>query len=119
MNEQNNLDKRVHRSMNRLAKWRSVFAGWQLGTRPLGDPECDAVRDHREATLILRAEVTALTKLLIDAQVFTEGEHAKALADEAELLSKDMERKFPGMRATDEGIQYDKRAVQTMKNWKP
>lgn len=50
-------------ALNRLAKWRTVFAGWQLGTRARGDPESDAVRDHREATIMLRAEVNALTAL--------------------------------------------------------
>lgn len=34
--------------LNVVCKWRSLFAGWQLGTRPKGDPESDAVRDHRE-----------------------------------------------------------------------
>jgi hypothetical protein len=40
-------------ALERLAKWRTLFAGWQLGTRPKGEPESDAVRDHREATLML------------------------------------------------------------------
>ena len=49
--------------INRLTKWKMVFAGWQLGTRPVGDPECDAVRDHREVTILLRAEITTLLAL--------------------------------------------------------
>jgi hypothetical protein len=51
-------------ALNRVAKWRGLFAGWQLGTRPKGDPECDAVRDHREITILLRVEASALTRLL-------------------------------------------------------
>ena len=46
-----NLAQRCYEACNRLTKWRSVFAGWQLGTRAKGDPECDAVRDHREVTI--------------------------------------------------------------------
>ena len=42
------------RMFNRLCKWRTVLTGWQLGTRAKGDPEGDAVRDHREVTLLLR-----------------------------------------------------------------
>lgn len=60
------LNQMVFEAMNKLAKWRSIFAGWQLGTRAKGDPESDAVRDHREATILLRAEVNALTACLIE-----------------------------------------------------
>ena len=113
------LQQKFDQAMNRLAKWRSVFAGWQLGTRPLGDPECDAVRDHREVTIMMRAEHNAMLKLLTDRGVFTIEDFQKAMIDEGELLHKDYERKFPGMKATDMGIEYDARAVETMKNWRP
>ncbi len=106
-------------ALNHLAKWRSVFAGWQLGTRPIGDPECDALRDHREATMILRAEVSALTSLLVAKGVITVAEWTEALVKEAEQLSADYEQLFPGMRATDLGIEMDERAAQTMRGWKP
>jgi hypothetical protein len=65
--------ERTFRALNILTKWRTIFAGWQLGTRPKGDPECDAVRDHRELSMILRAEVTAFTGLLREKGVFTDG----------------------------------------------
>jgi hypothetical protein len=105
------------RNLNRLAKWRSLFAGWQLGTRPIGDPECDAVRDHREATIIQRAELSALTGLLIEKGVFTAEEFGVVLAHEADQLSQDYERRFPGVKATDIGLEMDGRAAQTMKGW--
>lgn len=56
----------VNRILQKLCKWRSVFAGWQLGTRPDTDAECQAVRDHREVTMLMRAELSALTALLIE-----------------------------------------------------
>ena len=103
-----------------LCKWRSVFAGWQLGTRPKGDPECDAVRDHREVTMILRAEVTAIAALLIEKGIFTEDEFKFQVDFEAGWLSKQYEYKFPGMKATEVGIEYDaKVAAETMKGWRP
>lgn len=105
------------RSLNRLAKWRALFAGWQLGTRVIGDPECDAVRDHREATIFHRAELSALTGLLIKKGVFTAEEFDAALAREADQLSQDFELRFPGVKATDIGLQMDERAVKTMKGW--
>lgn len=105
---------------NRLTKWRQVFASWQLGTRSDTDPECKAVKDHREVTLLLRAEKSAIINLLIEKGVFTEDEFLKALTTEAGLLSKALETSFPGLRATDYGIEYDvKVAAETMKNWKP
>jgi hypothetical protein len=108
------------RVLNTLAKWRSVFAGWQLGTRPNTDPECQAVRDHRELTMLLRAEVNALTKLLLDAGVITPRALTEQVIVEAEYLSKSYERKFPGMSATPDGIAYSlPEAVETMKGWLP
>ncbi len=109
-------------SLNRLCKWRSVFAGWQLGTRPSSDPECQAVRDHREVTILLRAEVSALTGLLIKNGVFTAEEFSAAMAAEADLLSDDYSRRFRGMRATNDGIQMDLAVMQehgTMAGWLP
>lgn len=107
-------------ALNRLAKWRSVFAGWQLGTRPLGDPESDAVRDHREVTILLRAEMSALAVLLVRRGVFTVEEWQTALGEEAEQLNQDYARRFPGFVATDDGMELDaQRAARTTKGWRP
>ncbi len=106
-------------TLNKLCKWRSVFAGWQLGTRIKGDAECDAVRDHREVTILLRAEVNALTGLLLKKKLFTETEWIEALKAEAELLDKDYERKFPGITTSLLGTIYSKEAQETVKNWRP
>jgi hypothetical protein len=113
------LQQKFEATLNRLVKWRSVFAGWQLGTRSINDSECQAVRDHREVTILMRTEISAMIKLLTDKGFFTVEEFQKGMIEEAELLSKDYERKFPGMKATDVGIQYDSRASETMKHWKP
>jgi hypothetical protein len=112
------LEQRFLKAMNQLSKWRAVFAGWQLGTRPKGDPECDAVRDHREVTILLRVETTVLAKLLIDKGICTLEEIQQAAIEEAGLLEKDYEKRFPGIRAFEDGIQYDRRAIETMKHWK-
>lgn len=97
----------VMTKLNQLAKWRMVFASWQLGTRADTDGECQAVRNHREATIMLRAEVSALTGLLIDKGIFTFEEFDQALGVEADRLSQDYAAKFPGFTATDEGIAMD------------
>lgn len=110
---------RTMRALNILGKWRTLFTGWQLGTRPKGDPEGDAVRDHREVTILLRAEISALTGLLIEKRVFTHNQWLAALEKEAELLSADYERRFPGVTAHEHGLTLDKRTLPWMKGWKP
>jgi hypothetical protein len=109
--------------VNRLAKWCVLFAGWQLGTRYKGDPECDAVRDHREATILLRAEVSALVGLLVEKGVFSLEEWTHALGHEADLLNEDYARRFPGVTASVEGLIFDgARVVEIdswMSGWKP
>jgi hypothetical protein len=106
-------------ALERLGKWRSIFAGWQLGTRPNDDPECQAVRDAAEARLMLRAEVTAVVNLLTERGVFTEDEWFAQLAIEADMLSLTLEERFPGVRATDTGLDIDARAAEWMAKWKP
>jgi len=109
-------------ALNRLAKWRTLFAGWQLGTRPKGDPECDAVRDHREVTILLRAEMSAMAGVLLRKGLITEAEWTAALEREANDLSRDYAARFPGVEATDLGLSMDTRRIGRegwMRGWKP
>lgn len=91
-------------STNVLAKWRRVFMWWQLGKRDKGDPEGDAVADHREVTMLMRTELNALAALLIQKQVFTAMEFTAQVEVEAEHLSETYSQKFPGLIATPDGI---------------
>lgn len=110
----------VSRTLNRLAKWRAHFAGWQLGTRLSGDPESEAVRDHREVSMIMRVELSAIAGLLIKKGVISQEELQAMLVLEAEQLEKAYERRWPGARATDEGMAYDvSQALVWMQRWKP
>jgi hypothetical protein len=110
--------ERTLRALNILAKWRVLLTGWQLGTRPKGDPEGDAVRDHREATILLRAESNALKTLLLAKGLITMDEWQKALEEEAVAANADFERRFPGVSAHEEGLTFDKRVLPWMKGWK-
>jgi hypothetical protein len=112
----NNVDN----ALQKLTKWRSVFAGWQLGTRSIEDAECQAVRDHREVTMLMRAELNALTWLLIDKKIFTPEEFTERVGIEAGLLDKDYEEKFPGISTSLVGVHYKMpEAAITMKGWRP
>lgn len=110
----------LQRALNKLCKWRSVLTGWQLGTRTLNDPEAQAVRDHRDATMMLRVEVTSLVSLLIEKKVFTVEEWSSMMEQEAGYLDKLYEAKFPGMQTTEFGVEYTlPAAAETMRGWKP
>jgi hypothetical protein len=107
-------------AFEKLAKWRQVFAGWQLGTRLKGDPESEAVRDHREVTMFLRCEVNALTRILLEKGVISEPQLSRIMAEEAAALDAQYEKKFPGMKSTPYGIDYDLAvAAKTMAGWRP
>lgn len=116
-----NRDELAHAmmaAMNRLAKWRTVFTGWQLGTRSKEDPEAQAVSDTREAIMLLRAEVSALSNLLIEANVFTFERFATQIITECDELERLYEKKFPGFKATDFGLNVNTQlAAETTKTW--
>ena len=91
-------------ALEKLAKWRKFFASWQLGTAPAADGEYKAVAHHRELSILLRAEQTAVTGLLIRKGIFTQEEFQCALEAEAKLLDHDYEGSFPGWRSTAHGM---------------
>jgi hypothetical protein len=94
----------TNRALNRLCKWRSVLAGWHLGTRSQDAPGVQAMRSLMEFRLILRAEVNTIAVLLIDKGVFTHDEYNAQLTIEADVHERRMQQDFPGYRATDEGM---------------
>jgi len=96
--------QRVTASLNRLAKWRSRFAGWHLGTRPDTDGPTRAFRDLHEARLLQRAELSAMSRLLQEKGVYTLDEWLSAVATEADALNELLSDRFPGVRATDNGL---------------
>lgn len=125
---QSNQDNRDIRFMNiydealqRVCKWRTVFVSWQLGTRMKGDPEAEALKDHREATILLRCEVSALANLLIKKGVFTAEELTRTVAEEAEHLNLAHEKLFPGFTAHLDGIHIDldQGGADTMRKFTP
>lgn len=112
--------ERMQRAANRLTKWRSIFAGWQLGTRPVGDPESDAVRDHRELTMLLRAEVNGLIQILLTKGIVTPDELDAIFAEEFDHLADAYAQRFPGISATLAGMRFQMpEAANTMKGWRP
>lgn len=114
------MRRETFRALNKLAKWRTLLTGWHMGTRPKGDAASDSYRDLQEFRLILRVEVSALTRLLIDKGVFTEDEFDRAMEMDARLLDQALADKFPGVTATEEGLQLNPAEINQagwMKGW--
>ncbi|HEU4580902.1 MAG TPA: hypothetical protein VFS67_21735 [Polyangiaceae bacterium] len=103
-----------------MARFHEWAWGYVTARTVCGLTGATAVRDQRELLLLLRAEQNAFTTLCLEKGLFTMEEWDAALAKEADLLSKGMEERFPGFRATDVGLEMDlKVASETMKGWKP
>lgn len=92
--------------LNRMAKWRRIFMMWQCGNKPKGHLEADAVTHHRELSMMLRAEVSALSNLLIRKGVFTQDEWERQLGEEADYLALAYGELFPGTHASTDGITF-------------
>jgi hypothetical protein len=97
-------DESLMAVLEKLTKWRKFFASWQLGTRSDSDGESKAVRHHREATILQRAELTALTGLLIRKGLITQAEFQDSLEKEAAQLDQDYSVAFPGWSSTPDGL---------------
>jgi hypothetical protein len=94
----------VDTALNRLAKWRKFFVSWQIGTRELGDREAAAITHHVEMSILMRAELNAVIKLLIDTGTVTSGELEDAITVAALALSETYAKAYPGWAATDAGM---------------
>ena len=106
------------RNLTRLLKWRTVLVGRVLGTRSKDDPQAQGYRDLFDKVLILRVESTALLTILLKKGIVTEAEVQAAVEDEADLLEKDYQKAFPGVRATDTGLDIDiLKFRETTKGW--
>lgn len=99
------LREGVTRALHRLCRWKNVLAMWQLGERDQTDGEFRAVADAREEALVRSVECRAIVGALFAKKIITEAEWANALIMEAQNMEKYMEKRFPGFRANDQGIE--------------
>lgn len=113
------VEQRYFQAVNRVTKWRTLLTGWQLGTRPKGDPEGDAVRDQRELLILLRMEVNALNGLLVAKGAYSREEYMEAIIEECEAMDADFMERFPGVTSHDHGLKFSKQVLPWMKGWKP
>lgn len=110
----------------KLAKWRRVFAAWHHGITLLTtgpSPSQVATGQQRaeindqERLLLYRAELSAIAHILIEKGVVSREELFAAMTREAELLSQNLEKAWPGFRSTDNGLAMDPTlAFETMRS---
>lgn len=102
--------------INRLAKWRQVYA--MMATMGNATAFERYVRDVGEKLLIQRAELSALSGLLIQKGVFTQLELTAQVEVECEALMQLLEGAFPGFKSSDEGLSIETAAaLLTMQGW--
>jgi len=101
--------------LNRLCKWRNYYASWQIGRYAKGEREYDAIADHRELTILMRAEVSALCGLMIEKGVFTADEFMTQLEAESIHLMEMYMHNHPGVYATDLGLELTEEAPEFLK----
>ena len=113
------LAEGVTRAMKRLCNWKSLLAMWQLGSSmPKEHGTFRAVSDIREAELVSYVERKAIIGALLAKKIITQPEWANAVIMEAQALEKYLERRFPGYRAHDDGMEIaSKIAEETRRNY--
>jgi hypothetical protein len=91
-------------NLNKLCKWRLIYAGWHNGTQSISDPGVQAMRDLHEKILIHRVEITALATLMLEKGVFTAEEFSATVEKEAEILDGQLSDFFAGFETIPNGI---------------
>lgn len=109
-----------HKALNKLAKWRTVFASRIMGTQTTEHVPTKALKEIVEGQLIMRAELNALLRHLTVNKMITNEQWLEAVKDEAITLDKLMEIRFPGITTSDQGVHFDPvmiREMGTMNGW--
>ena len=110
------MDRSWKLAVERLCKWRAVLTAWHLGSVGTETPGVQAMRDLQEWRLMMRAELSAITALLIEDGLLSRKGFAEQVGIEANHLSRVFEERFPGYRAVDDGIEINPAiAVKTIR----
>lgn len=102
-----NRAKLYERTLNRLCRWRTVFTGWFIGTKAKEAPGVQAWRDLADTRLIQRVEMNATLALLLDKGIITVDELKSQIVIECDAYQKELEAKFPGHVAIEDGIRIN------------
>lgn len=114
----------IHRLGMRLRQYARYSLGRILGTVPITSGRYKYHIDHQERSLFMRADLNALTGLLVKKGVFTEQEWNEAWTKEAEQYCEDLARQWPEIQVAHNGrsfqldtVGFDKRCKA--EEWPP
>ena len=99
-------DERYHKLSKRLHHLSIIFASNVLAGRVASEYVRLSVRDVADLAYFLRAEVNAITKLLIDKGIVEKSELIERINEELEILINAKEEQFK-IALTDQGISFD------------
>ena len=106
--------------INRLDRWPMALVGRLLGTVIPDTPKAKGVREHLRELLRHRAELNTIAGLLREKGVITQEEYTARLQEESRWYCDQLEKQFPGFRATDIGVDIDiPQAYKTTRGWPP
>ena len=103
----NTLKNYYARLMNRVVQWKEILANWELGTKDDTDGTYRAVQDAREGDIRRSVKLEALTELLLARGLIRPEELIEKQIELAVRLDQAYEAKFPGAKATRDGIEID------------
>lgn len=113
------LQKELSAAMQKLCKWRMLFCGKWMGTASRTNTQAQCIRDVFSQLVLVRAEVNAITKILVDKKVVSHEEFCQVTIKEVELLDESYKQEFPGFESTSYGVQSTdiKLAAKTTEFW--
>lgn len=94
-----------HLSMSYSGAIAELATGQQIFGIPQGHPGLHQTRDLIDLVLLCRAELNAMSKLLVEAKVYSEEQWHDAVVDEYEWLTDTKAKQF-GFEVTDTGLRF-------------
>lgn len=95
-----------HLSMRYVGARKEMLSGEKIAFLPADYPGLHEMRDLFDLVLLTRAEINALTALLVDAGVFNLERFTREVTEQYEWLAREKARHF-GCTVTDQGLQFD------------
>lgn len=110
------LQNQYAKLLAKVTKWKLIFSQWQIGTRDDVNGENRAIQDHRENAIKTQIELGGLIELLIEKHIIRREDLLEEQIEVASRLNQSLEAKFPGARATDDGMEIQPEAFQVTKD---
>lgn len=102
--------------MDRVVHWKVVLANWQLGTRDANNGPFQALQDLHESLLRKQVKLDALTEILVNRGFVSPEALLEKQIEVAVRLDQSLESRFPGVKATDAGLDIDADVYQETKD---